>query len=69
MCLIVIMSNLKEMVVYVIQSNLPLFDVQEIKFEPSVMCEPIEKRCTFRASQVYVMHTKFVVSHTEFNRD
>lgn len=33
-----------------------VIDVQEIKFEPSVMCEPIEKRCTFRASQVYVMH-------------
>ncbi|KAK9185454.1 hypothetical protein WN943_025810 [Citrus x changshan-huyou] len=29
-----------------------VIDVQEIKFEPSVMCEPIEKRCTFRASQL-----------------
>ncbi|KAH9699310.1 ubiquitin carboxyl-terminal hydrolase 12 [Citrus sinensis] len=26
--------------------------LEEIKFEPSVMCEPIEKRCTFRASQL-----------------
>jgi hypothetical protein len=26
--------------------------VQEIKFEPNVMCEPIDKKVTFRASQV-----------------
>lgn len=26
--------------------------VQEIKFEPNVMCEPIDKKLTFRASQV-----------------
>lgn len=29
-----------------------LFSVQEIKFEPTVMCEPIDKKYTFRASQV-----------------
>ena len=26
--------------------------VQEIKFEPNVMCEPIDKKLTFRARQV-----------------
>ncbi|MCI14489.1 ubiquitin carboxyl-terminal hydrolase 12-like, partial [Trifolium medium] len=25
--------------------------LQEIKFEPNVMCEPIDKKVTFRASQ------------------
>lgn len=33
-----------------------LFDVQEIKFEPTVMCEPINKKFTFRASQVCALH-------------
>jgi ubiquitin carboxyl-terminal hydrolase 7 len=27
--------------------------VQEIKFEPNVMCEPVDKKFTFKASQVY----------------
>lgn len=29
-----------------------LFDIQEIKFEPNIMCEHIDKKATFRASQV-----------------
>lgn len=29
-----------------------LFDIQEIKFEPNIMCERIDKKATFRASQV-----------------
>jgi hypothetical protein len=29
--------------------------MQEIKFEPNVMCEHIDKKATFRASQVYNM--------------
>jgi hypothetical protein len=28
------------------------FNVQEIKFEPNVMCEVIDKKLTFRSSQV-----------------
>ncbi len=27
--------------------------MQEIKFEPNVMCEPVDKKFTFKASQVY----------------
>jgi hypothetical protein len=30
-----------------------LFNFQEIKFEPNIMCERIDKKTTFRASQVY----------------
>lgn len=33
-----------------------LFDwVQEIKFEPNVMCEHIDKKLTFKASQVHII--------------
>jgi len=32
--------------------TVPIIIVQEIKFEPNVMCEPIDKKLTFRASQV-----------------
>lgn len=38
------MALVKELTVLIV--------VQEIKFEPSVMCEPIDKKLTFRASQV-----------------
>lgn len=31
--------------------------IQEIKFVPNVMCEPIDKKLTFRASQVCVLHS------------
>lgn len=31
-------------------------DVQEIKFEPSVMCEPLDKKLTFKGSQVRLKH-------------
>jgi ubiquitin carboxyl-terminal hydrolase 7 len=27
--------------------------MQEIKFEPNVMCEPVDKKFTFKASQVW----------------
>jgi hypothetical protein len=30
-----------------------VFVVQEIKFEPCVMCEHLDKRTSFRSSQVY----------------
>lgn len=30
--------------------------LQEIKFEPNVMCEPIDKKVTFRTSQVSYIH-------------
>lgn len=33
-----------------------LNDVQEIKFEPNVMCERIDKRLPFRSSQVCLVH-------------
>lgn len=29
--------------------------IQEIKFEPNVMCEHIDKKVTFRASQVCII--------------
>jgi len=32
------------------------FYLQEIKFEPNVMCEPIDKKVTFRTSQVSYIH-------------
>jgi hypothetical protein len=35
------------------QCILSVFVVQEIKFEPCVMCEHLDKRTSFRLSQVY----------------
>lgn len=32
-----------------------VFDTQEIKFEPNIMCERIDKKASFRASQVYII--------------
>jgi hypothetical protein len=33
--------------------------VQEIKFEPNVMCEHIDKKATFKASQVTIASLEF----------
>jgi hypothetical protein len=33
--------------------------VQEIKFEPNVMCEHIDKKATFKASQVTIGSLEF----------
>ncbi|KAH9699309.1 ubiquitin carboxyl-terminal hydrolase 12 [Citrus sinensis] len=44
------LPKLNEMAGYAPDEEIDLYE--EIKFEPSVMCEPIEKRCTFRASQL-----------------
>ncbi|KAH7561340.1 hypothetical protein JRO89_XS10G0213700 [Xanthoceras sorbifolium] len=44
------LSKLNEMAGYAPDEEIDLYE--EIKFEPSVMCEPIEKKFTFRASQL-----------------
>lgn len=36
------------------------FDFQEIKFDPHVMCEAVDKKCTFRASQVYAINYIYI---------
>lgn len=33
--------------------------LQEIKFEPTVMCEHVDKKLSFRASQVYLMSINY----------
>ncbi|KAJ8446165.1 hypothetical protein Cgig2_015936 [Carnegiea gigantea] len=45
-----ILSKLKEMVGYAGDEEIELYE--EIKFEPSVMCEPIDRKLTFRNSQL-----------------
>ncbi|GLT81910.1 hypothetical protein SLE2022_003340 [Rubroshorea leprosula] len=45
-----ILSRLNEMAGYSPDDEIDLYE--EIKFEPSVMCEPIEKKFTFRACQL-----------------
>ncbi|KAK3205536.1 hypothetical protein Dsin_019582 [Dipteronia sinensis] len=44
------LSKLNEMAGYAPDEEIDLYE--EIKFEPNVMCEPIEKKSTFRASQL-----------------
>lgn len=38
------------------------FHAQEIKFDPNVMVEHIDKKVSFRASQVYDIHCQFVLA-------
>ncbi|OAY52179.1 ubiquitin C-terminal hydrolase 13 isoform X3 [Manihot esculenta] len=45
-----ILTKLNEMAGYAPDEEIELYE--EIKFEPSVMCEPIDKKSTFRASQL-----------------
>ncbi|KAI3461224.1 hypothetical protein Pfo_017887 [Paulownia fortunei] len=45
-----ILTKLNEMAGYAPDEDIELYE--EIKFEPSVMCEPIDKRFTFRSSQL-----------------
>ncbi|KAG8488661.1 hypothetical protein CXB51_016728 [Gossypium anomalum] len=45
-----ILSKLNKMAGYAPDEEINLYE--EIKFEPSVMCEPIDKKITFRASQL-----------------
>ncbi|KAB2028150.1 hypothetical protein ES319_D05G079300v1 [Gossypium barbadense] len=45
-----ILSRLNKMAGYAPDEDINLYE--EIKFEPSVMCEPIDKKITFRASQL-----------------
>lgn len=45
-----ILDRLREMAGFDSHEEIQLFE--EIKFEPNVMCEPVEKRTTFRASQL-----------------
>ncbi|AES71609.2 putative ubiquitinyl hydrolase 1 [Medicago truncatula] len=45
-----ILTRLNEMAGYVPEEDIVLYE--EIKFEPNVMCEPIDKKVTFRASQL-----------------
>ncbi|XP_061352581.1 ubiquitin C-terminal hydrolase 12-like isoform X1 [Gastrolobium bilobum] len=45
-----ILMRLNEMAGYVPEEDIALYE--EIKFEPNVMCEPIDKKLTFRASQL-----------------
>ncbi|XP_028758046.1 ubiquitin carboxyl-terminal hydrolase 13 isoform X2 [Neltuma alba] len=45
-----ILTKLNEMAGYHPEEEIALFE--EIKFEPNVMCEPIDKKLTFRASQL-----------------
>lgn len=41
----------------VITGVLLFFSIQEIKFEPNIMCEPIDKKLTFRACQVSALYS------------
>ncbi|XP_044462354.1 ubiquitin C-terminal hydrolase 12-like isoform X1 [Mangifera indica] len=45
-----ILTKLNEMAGFAPDEDIDLFE--EIKFEPNVMCEPIDKKYTFRASQL-----------------
>lgn len=45
-----ILAKLNEMVGFSVDEEIELFE--EIKFEPNVMCEHIDKKATFRASQL-----------------
>ncbi|TYI80378.1 hypothetical protein E1A91_D05G083500v1 [Gossypium mustelinum] len=45
-----ILSRLNKMAGYAPDEDINLYE--EIKFEPSIMCEPIDKKITFRASQL-----------------
>jgi ubiquitin carboxyl-terminal hydrolase 7 len=45
-----ILARLNEMAGYDPEEDIVLYE--EIKFEPNVMCEPIDKKVTFRASQL-----------------
>ncbi|XP_071724794.1 ubiquitin C-terminal hydrolase 12-like isoform X2 [Rutidosis leptorrhynchoides] len=45
-----ILSKLNELAHFAPDEEIELYE--EIKFEPSVMCEPIDKKCTFRSSQL-----------------
>ncbi|KAI5400566.1 ubiquitin carboxyl-terminal hydrolase 13, variant 5, partial [Lathyrus oleraceus] len=45
-----ILTRLNEMAGYDPEEDIVLYE--EIKFEPNVMCEPIDKKVTFRSSQV-----------------
>ncbi|XP_004502025.1 ubiquitin C-terminal hydrolase 13-like isoform X2 [Cicer arietinum] len=45
-----IITRLNEMAGYDPEEDIALYE--EIKFEPNVMCEPIDKKVTFRASQL-----------------
>ncbi|XXG42554.1 hypothetical protein AAC387_Pa01g2805 [Persea americana] len=45
-----ILTKLNEMAGFSSNEDIELFE--EIKFEPTVMCEPIDKKLTFRASQL-----------------
>ncbi|XP_071724792.1 ubiquitin C-terminal hydrolase 12-like isoform X2 [Rutidosis leptorrhynchoides] len=45
-----IVSKLNQLAQFAPDEDIELYE--EIKFEPSVMCEPIDKKCTFRSSQL-----------------
>ncbi|KAG7010221.1 Ubiquitin carboxyl-terminal hydrolase 12, partial [Cucurbita argyrosperma subsp. argyrosperma] len=45
-----ILTKLNEMAGYAPEEEIELYE--EIKFEPNIMCEPIDKKFTFRASQL-----------------
>ncbi|PIN20931.1 Ubiquitin carboxyl-terminal hydrolase [Handroanthus impetiginosus] len=45
-----ILSKLNELAGYALDEEIELYE--EIKFEPSIMCEPIDKRFTFKSSQL-----------------
>jgi ubiquitin carboxyl-terminal hydrolase 7 len=46
-----ILEKLNEMAGFAPNEEIQLFE--EIKFEPNVMCEPVDKKFTFKASQVH----------------
>ncbi|KAI5393496.1 ubiquitin carboxyl-terminal hydrolase 13 [Lathyrus oleraceus] len=48
-----ILTRLNEMAGYDPEEDIVLYE--EIKFEPNVMCEPIDKKVTFRSSQISVI--------------
>jgi ubiquitin carboxyl-terminal hydrolase 7 len=45
-----ILEKLNEMAGFAPNEEIQLFE--EIKFEPNVMCEPVDKKFTFKASQL-----------------
>lgn len=48
-----ILARLNEMAGFAPEEEIDLFE--EIKFEPNVMCEHVDKKLTFRGSQVCIL--------------
>ena len=58
---LILVGTLIYLVFYILwMLSYSFFDFQEIKFDPHVMCESVDKKCTFRASQVYAINYIYI---------